>query len=133
LNLVLIHYYQQYHQNGAFGAAWAMLLTEGLMAVAGIALLPRGILGWSNIVSVVKSAGAAGLMALALWYTRDYYIAIPIVTGGVVYIGAVLLLGVLPREELAMLQMIGVKILHKVGIKRVLRQKKASVARTVES
>lgn len=120
LNLALIHYYQQYHQNGAFGAAWAMLLTEGLMAVAGIALLPRGILGWSNIISIVKSSAAAGLMALAVWYTRDYFIAIPVVTGGVVYFGAVLVLGVLPREELAMLQMIGAKLLSKVGIKRAL-------------
>lgn len=122
MNLVLISYYQQHHGNGAFGAAWAMLLTEGLMAVVGIVLLPRGILSWSNVVSFVKSASAAGLMALAIWYTRSYFVAIPIAVGGGVYVGASLLLGVLPRDELEMLQMIGAKILNKAGIKRALPQ-----------
>lgn len=128
MNLVLISFYQTKHQNGAYGAAWALLLTEGLMAVVGIALLPRGILGWSNVVSVVKSTAAAGFMALAIWYTRDYFIAIPIVTGGAVYVGAVLLLGVFPREEFAMLQMIGAKILSKFGFKRALQQADANMA-----
>lgn len=127
MNLVLISYYQQYHQNGAFGAAWAMLLTEGLMAVVGIVLLPRGILSWSNVVSFVKSASAAGLMALAIWYTQAYFIAIPIVVGGGVYVGASLLLGVLPREELAVLQMVGAKLLSKAGIKRALPQARTHV------
>jgi O-antigen/teichoic acid export membrane protein len=122
MNLVLINFYQQHHQNGAYGAAWAMLLTEGLMAVIGIALLPRGVLGWSNVVSGVKSAAAAGLMALAIWYTRDYFIAIPIAAGGITYCGAVLLLGVFPREEFETLQMIGGKFLSKVGLNRLLPQ-----------
>ncbi len=128
MNLVLISYYQQHHQNGAYGAAWAMFLTEGLMSVIGIVLLPRGILGWSNVMSVTKSAAAAGLMALAVWYTQNYFLAIPVATGIVVYAGAVLLLGVLPREELEMLQMIGGKVLSKAGIKRALPQVDARAA-----
>ncbi len=127
MNLVLINYYQQRHQNGAYGAAWALLLTEGLMAVVGIVLLPRGILGWSNVVSVVKSTAAAGFMALAIWYTREYFIAIPIVTGGVVYVGAVVLLGVFPREDFAMLQLVGAKVLSKFGFKRALQPADANV------
>lgn len=126
MNLILINFYQQKHLNGAYGAAWALLLTEGLQAVVGIALLPRGILGWSNVISIVKSTAAAGLMALALWYTRDYFIAVSIVAGGVTYIGAVLLLGVFPREELAMLQMVGAKILYKFGIKLAIPQADAN-------
>ncbi|HLW00777.1 MAG TPA: flippase [Ktedonobacterales bacterium] len=127
MNLVLIHYYQVHHQNGAFGAAWAMLLTEGLMAVVGIVLLPRGILSWSNAVSFVKSASAAGLMGLAIWYTQGYFIAIPIIVGGVIYVGAILLLGVLPHEELEMLYTVGAKVLSKAGIKRVLPQAETHV------
>jgi len=127
MNLGLISYYQEHHQNGAFGAAWAMLLTEGLMAVVGIVLLPRGILSLSNVVSFVKSASAAGLMALAIWFTQGYFIAIPILFGGGIYVGASLLLGVLPREELEMLQMVGAKVLQKFGLKRFLPQTDAHV------
>ncbi len=122
LNFFLISFYQRFHQNGAFGAAWALFLTEGVMAVIGIVLLPRGILGWSNIISMGKSTAAAGLMALGVWYTRDYFLAVPIVTGGVIYSAAVVLLGVLPREEYKVLQTIGTRLLRKVGIQRSLSQ-----------
>jgi O-antigen/teichoic acid export membrane protein len=122
LNLGLITYYQQVHGNGAFGAAWALLLTEGAMAVLGIVLLPRGILGWSNVVSVLKSTAAAGLMALAIWYTQNYFIAIPILVGGTIYVVVALLVGALPREEFEMLQIVGDKMLRKAGIKRTLPQ-----------
>ncbi len=128
VNFVLITFYQQKHQNGAYGAAWALLLTEGLMAVVGIVLLPRGILGWNNVVSVVKSTAAAGLMALAVLYTQNYFIVIPIAVGGLVYCGAVLLFGVFPREEFARLQELGAKILHKLGIKRALTHTDAKAA-----
>lgn len=126
MNLGLITFYQRIHQNGAFGAAWALFLTEGIMAVVGIVLLPRGILGWSNVKSMAKSMAAAGLMALGVWYTRGYFLAIPIVTGIIVYAGAVLLLGVFPREDFGMLNMVATKILHKVGIKRALPQADAN-------
>jgi O-antigen/teichoic acid export membrane protein len=128
INFGLINFYQQRHQNGAYGAAWALLVTEGLMAVVGIVLLPRGILGWNNVVSVVKSTAAAGLMALAVLYTQSYFLAIPVAVGAAVYCGAVLLLGVFPRDEFAMLQMLGTKILQKLGLKRFFPQTDAKAA-----
>ncbi len=128
LNFVLINFYQQKHQNGAYGAAWALLLTEGVMAVVGIALLPRGILGWNNVVAIVKSTAAAGFMALAILYTGNYFIAIPIAVGAVIYVGAVVLLGVFPREEFGMLQMLGFKVLQKFGFKRFLPQPDVNAA-----
>ena len=128
LNFFLIGFYQRVHQNGAFGAAWALFLTEGVMAVIGIVLLPRGILGWTNIKSMGKSIAAAGLMALGVWYTRDYFLAVPIITGGAIYFAAVVLLGVLPREEYKTLQAIGIKVLRKVGIQRSLSRADAKAA-----
>lgn len=120
INLVSINYYQQAHGNGAFGAAWALLVTEGLMTIVGIAILPRRILGWSNVVSLGRSCAAAGLMALAVWYTRDYFLAIPIATGAVVYLIAALALGALPRQDLELLAPLGAKVVKKVGRKRAL-------------
>ena len=120
INLGLITLYQRTHGNGAFGAALALLATEALMTIAGIALLPRGVLGWSNAVSMVKSCAAAGLMALAMWYTRDYFIAVPIAAGTMVYLIAGITLGAIPREDLALLGIIGTKILRKMGVKRPL-------------
>lgn len=118
INLGLITLYQRTHGNGAFGAALALLLTEALMTIAGIVLLPRGVLGWSNVVSMVKSCAAVGLMALCMWYTRSYFIAVPIITGAIVYLVAGVSLGALPREDFMMLGQIGTKILQKLGIKR---------------
>jgi O-antigen/teichoic acid export membrane protein len=120
INLVLINYYQQTHDNGAFGAAWALLLTEGLMTIVGIVILPRRILGWSNVVSMAKSCSAAGLMALGVWYTQNYFILIPIATGVVVYLVAALTLGALPREDLRLLEPMLEKVMRKAGIKRAL-------------
>ncbi|HEX6780305.1 MAG TPA: hypothetical protein VF099_19030, partial [Ktedonobacterales bacterium] len=84
----------------------------------GIVLLPRGVLGWSNVVSMVKSCAAVGLMALCMWYTRSYFIAVPIITGTVVYLVAGVSLGALPREDFMLLGQIGTKVLRKLGIKR---------------
>jgi O-antigen/teichoic acid export membrane protein len=120
INLVLINFYQKTHGNGAFGAALALLITEALMTIAGIALLPRGVLGWSNVVSMVKSCAAAGLMALAIWYTHDYFIAVPILAGTVVYLVAGLALGAIPRQDVEMVLQIGSKTLRKLGVKRAM-------------
>ncbi len=118
INFVLINFYQRTHGNGAFGAALALLITEALMTIAGIALLPRGVLGWSNVVSMVKSCAAAGLMALAIWYTHNYFIAVPIAAGAVVYLVAGLALGAIPRQDFEVMTQVGGKVLRKLGVKR---------------
>jgi hypothetical protein len=45
-----------------------------------------------------------------------------------VYCGAVLLFGVFPRDEFAMLQMLGAKVLQKLGFKRFFPQTDAKAA-----
>ncbi len=125
INLLLIAFYQRTHGNGAFGAALALLTTEALMTIIGVALLPRGILGWSNVVSMIKSCAAAGLMALGIWFTRSYFIVVPVAAGTVVYLVAGLALGALPRQDVLVLGDIGKKVLRKLGIKRPLPSPKA--------
>jgi O-antigen/teichoic acid export membrane protein len=120
INFVLITFYQNTHGNGAFGAALALLATEALMTIIAVALLPRGVLGWSNVVSMIKSCAAAGLMALGMWFTRSYFIGVPILTGTVVYLVAGLAMGALPREDFMMLSVVGNKVLRKLGVKRAL-------------
>ncbi len=120
INLGLITFYQRTHGNGAFGAALALLATEALMTIAGVALLPRGVLGRSNVVSMIKSCAAAGLMALAMWFTRSYFIAVPIAAGALVYMVAGGALGAVPRQDFELLGAVGTKILRKMGVKRPL-------------
>ncbi|HKV83778.1 MAG TPA: flippase, partial [Ktedonobacterales bacterium] len=55
LNFFLIGYFQRTTGNGGFGAAIALFTTETLMTVAGVLLLPRGVLGMSNLVTMLKS------------------------------------------------------------------------------
>jgi len=128
INLGLITFYQRTHGNGAFGAALALLATEALMTIAGIVLLPRGVLGWSNVVSMVKSCAAAGLLALAMWFTRSYFIGVPIIAGTVVYLVAGGALGALPRQDFELVGVIGIKILRKMGVKRPLPSASAKAA-----
>lgn len=101
INLGLITYYQNTHSNGAYGAALALLVTESLMMIAALILLPRGTIGWSNLITVLKSCAAAALMAPVVWYTRYMFLGVPIALGAAVYLIAVVMLRALPKEDLA--------------------------------
>lgn len=101
INLGLISYFQHTQGNGAYGAAVALLVTESLMMVAALLLLPRGTIGWNNLVAVVKSCAAAALMAPVVWYSRYLFLGVPIALGAVVFLIAVVALRALPKEDLA--------------------------------
>lgn len=119
INFFLIGYFQRTTGNGGTGAAIALLSTEVLMVIAGIALLPRGVLGMTSVVTMVKSGMAAGIMALVVYYTRASFILVPIVCGTVVYVVSALLLKALPREDLKMLAVFWSKAAAKLGTHRM--------------
>lgn len=104
LDLILVPWFQRTEGNGAIGAAVSYIITESLMFGAGIILLPRGLLGWTNIGTAARTLLAGLLMALCCWWARDLFIAIPIGIGVVVYVGAVLLLQIVPAEDLVLLK-----------------------------
>jgi len=98
LNLVLIPLF------GYQGASWATVMTELVLFAAGWILTARYV-GRVAIFTLSWRVIVAGLvMAVAIFPLRDldgFKVAIPIVTGAVVYGAAVLLLRALSGEEIA--------------------------------
>jgi O-antigen/teichoic acid export membrane protein len=89
--------------NGAIGGAITFLFTEFGMAAAGMFLLPRGMLQWSN-VRVAVSTVVVGLCMMGVWsLVQDQFILVPIILGGLTYVSLILLLRVVPREDITML------------------------------
>ena len=101
LDLWLIPWTHAAFANGALGGAIAFIITEMGMLASGIALLPSGTLGRTNVKSAALVAFSGIFMVLAVWWLRDYFIAIPILTGAVAYISMVLLLKIVPKEDMA--------------------------------
>ncbi len=101
LNLWTIPYTQQHFGNGGIGAAWATLLTEVLMMFGALWLMPKGVFSRRNLVCGVKALalGAAMVLLLRWWGTQNLFLLIG--AGGAFYVPLALLIGVVPREDLA--------------------------------
>lgn len=125
LNYFLIGYFQRTTGNGGFGAAIALLTTEMLMTVAGVLLLPRGVLGATNVVTMLKSGLAAGIMGVGVFYTRTSFILLPIALGTALYFVSAFLLRVLPKEDFAMVSVFWYKAAAKLKLNRFARPKAA--------
>ena len=125
LNYFLIGYFQRTTGNGGFGAAIALLVTESLMTVVGIVLLPRGVLGASNLVTMLKSGLAAGIMGFGVFYTRMSFILLPIAFGAALYFVSAFLLKVLPKEDFAVVAVIWNKVAGKLKLNRFARPRPA--------
>lgn len=98
LNLLLIPTWQH------VGAAAATLASELLIGVAYIALLPKWLLQRESLAVALKATLAATVMSLVV-LAADGLPTLPrVVLGMMTYLVAVLLLRVLPREDLVMLQ-----------------------------
>ena len=85
--------------NGGIGAALAFVITEGIMMVTGLYILPKGLLGRQNAWTAGRAFIAGVVMAIAVWFLRDYFIAIPIVAGAVVYLSIIVMMRVVPKED----------------------------------
>jgi O-antigen/teichoic acid export membrane protein len=114
LDLVLIPWTVEHYNNGAIGGALSFVVTELIMLTIGFQMLPRGALGWSTLRSSLL-IGMAGLgMAVVAWYFRPYFIAIPVIAGAITYVSLVLLLRVIPREDLDLIVRMGRQAVGKV-------------------
>jgi O-antigen/teichoic acid export membrane protein len=103
LDIILVPLCARMFNNGAIGGGLSYIVTESAMVVAGIFLLPRKILGWHNLWYAARVFGAGIVMVVVTWWFRDMFIAIPIVVGGVVYVGLIAALRVVPPEDLKLL------------------------------
>lgn len=102
LDLLLVPWCQRWFGNGAIAGALSFLITELLMVGCGIALLPRGALGRSNLVVALKVFGVGAAMVASSWWLRGAFIGLPILVAAAVYCGGILALRALPREDLAL-------------------------------
>jgi O-antigen/teichoic acid export membrane protein len=113
LNQLLIPWFAA-RGNGAVGAGLAFLTTEALICLGAVLLLPRDSFGWENVRVLVRASCAGLLMFVAAWGWHDRSLLVAVLLGAIVYPGAVLLLGVLPRDELALIRAVGGELLQKV-------------------
>ena len=114
LDLLLIPWCQRMFSNGAIGGALAYIFTEGGMMIAGLYLLPKGYLGRENLTMTGKALICGLAMGAVAWYLRDYFIAIPIVAGGIVYPILILLTRAIPADDMAILRGAAQNLIAKV-------------------
>ncbi len=114
VNLVTIPYFQRHYGNGGLGAAVALLVTELLMACAGLWLIPRALLDRAALTSLTRSAAATVVMGTVVWLLRGQFVVIPIAIGALVYGAAALALRVFPREDWELVTPILAKITQRV-------------------
>ncbi len=84
LNLVLINYCQAHFGNGAIGAAISVVVTEGLMSVAGLFILPA-LLSRASLLRLGRAALATMLMAAAVMAVRTLGLPAQLLAGVVVF------------------------------------------------
>src|SRR5207237_6491476 len=97
LNLLLIPLYKQ------TAAAAVTSLTEMLLCTMYLARsLPRDLLPRGSLRVAVKILVAGLVMAVVAWYLRPLYILLMLPLAGGVYLGVALLIGAIPRADLAM-------------------------------
>jgi len=95
INLATITYFQHRTGHGSMGAAVALLISDVLVAVAGLALIPRECLTPTRpLLAAASRAGlATALMAVPVWLLRDSFLALPVVVGICIFVTAALALG----------------------------------------
>jgi O-antigen/teichoic acid export membrane protein len=84
VNLVLINYCQARFGNGAIGAAISVVVTEGLMSVAGVIILPE-LLSRTSFARLGRATLATILMGAAVLAVRTLGLPVQILAGVVVF------------------------------------------------
>jgi peptidoglycan biosynthesis protein MviN/MurJ (putative lipid II flippase) len=98
LNLVVIPIWQH------VGAALATVISELVIGLAFIALLPKWLLPRSSLLVAAKAALAAGVMSLSILLAANAPLPIVILLGGIVYVVLVVAMRAVPNEDLAVLR-----------------------------
>jgi O-antigen/teichoic acid export membrane protein len=120
LDFALIPWSERVFQNGAMGGAFSYMITESGMLIAAVFFLPRGILQRAQSWFTFRVILAGLLMGSAVFWIRETMIAIPILTGAVVYVLALILLRVLTRDDWVLLKSIAAGIAQRFSRRVVL-------------
>jgi len=120
LNLTLIGLFERVYHNGALGASYALLITDSLVGVAAVALLPRDVLGKVRTIlpQVFRAALAAGIMGAGVWALREQFVLVPVVAGLVIFIGSALALRAFAPDDLVIVRRLTDRLGVKLGLRR---------------
>jgi O-antigen/teichoic acid export membrane protein/serine acetyltransferase len=118
VNLLTIPIFQRQLENGGLGAALAFLVTEVIMTVGGLWLLPRHMMDRETLRPMMRSVVAVALMGLVVWQLRAHFLAVPIAAGAAVYLVAAVLLRAIPREDLSVAAPVVAKVTGRLRLGR---------------
>ena len=104
LTYFLVPLCQRLFGNGALGGAFSLLAAEAIMVLIGAVLLRGQLISRALLWSSTRILFAGAVMLAVIWPVQGAVLALPIILGMVVYLGLILLLRVVPREDLAVLQ-----------------------------
>lgn len=100
LDLWLIPLCDRLYGNGGIGGSLSFIITEGGMVMAGLAMLPRGVLNRSNGWLAARALMAGLAMVAGTWWARDLFLGIPVALGILIYTALAWLLRLVQREEI---------------------------------
>jgi hypothetical protein len=120
INVFLIALFERVYHNGALGASYALLITDTLVGVAAVALLPRDVLGKMGVIlpRLGRAALASGIMGIAVLFLRDKFVLIPLAGGVAAFIVAALVLHVFTPADLDLVRRLTRMIAAKVGLRQ---------------
>ena len=106
LNLFLLPTYQH------VGAALVTTLTELLLGIISLIIIPRSLWPLGSIKVALKALLAALMMGVVVWFMQQYTLLIILPVAGLVYFSAATLIGTIPRDDMKALY---AAIRHKTG------------------
>lgn len=113
LDMLLIPWCQTTFGNGALGGAISFVITELGMLLAGLALLPAGALTRANLWTALRVIIAGLLMVAVAWQFEALFIAVPILSGAITYVAVVLVLRIVPKEDIELVLGLSQPLLNK--------------------
>lgn len=119
LDLIFIPWTKQAFNNGAIGGGMSFVVTELLILVLALWMLPKDILSRKNAALTAKVLLAGAVMLAATWWARDMFIAVPVLVGAVVYLFMILILRIVPPEDWEILKSAAVQILNRLQKRQV--------------
>ncbi len=120
LNLFAIRYFEHSQHNGALGAAYALLVTDGLIGVAALVLLPaqvrRALI--PILPPVARAAAAAMVMGVLVRVLAGQFILLPVLVGGAAFLGLAIALRAFEPEDAELIRTLTRRVVEKVAPRR---------------
>lgn len=114
LDFILIPYCEAQFGNGAIGGALAFVVTELIILLGAMPVLPAGTLTRSTLFHTLRILLAGTIMAVITWQFRHLFVAIPLIIGVLTYAICVPLLRLITPEDWQLLLNLAKPILNRL-------------------